>query len=128
MSKQLTVIPSASSSEFTLVASDNYLKSFLVRTTVGTLTPREFCRLIFGLDSFNESDIQELEQTSEYVNKARLLICQVLGVRWSHVRGWGRNFQKKIPDYYQRTLWLYWQLYKKEKKEKKQENDELLVS
>ena len=122
MAEQLTII--SSNSEFTLVASENHLKTVKVKT-IETLEPKQFCRLMFGLDSFNELDILELEQTSEYVNKARLLICQVLGIRWDNVRNWGRNFQRKIPLHYQKTLWLYWQLYKNEKK---QEDNQLLVS
>jgi hypothetical protein len=120
MAKQPTFIRSAS--EFSLVASENHLKTVKVKT-IETLEPKQFCRLMFGLDCFNESDIQEIEQTSEYVKKARLLICQVLGLRWDNVRNWGRNFQKKVPKQYKRTLWLYWQLYKNEKKQE----DELLV-
>lgn len=120
MAKQPNVISSAS--EFSLVASENHLKTVKVKT-IETLEPKQFCRLMFGLDCFNESDIQEIEQTSEYVKKARLLICQVLGLRWDNVRNWGRNFHKKVPKQYKRTLWLYWQLYKNEKKQE----DELLV-
>ena len=118
MAKQLSVI--TSDSELTLVGSKNYLKPVQVRS-IETLEPKQFCRLMFGLDCFNELDIQEIEQTNEYVNKARLLLCQVLGLRWNNVRNWGRNFQRKVPQNYQRTLWLYWQFHQNEQKAKNQE-------
>ena len=82
-------------------------------TEIQTMEARDFCRLMFGLSAFNESDILEIEQTSQYLCAARLLLCKILGVSWSQVIKWGRYFQGKIPQCHKKTLWLYWQFHQR---------------
>ena len=111
------------SSEFTIVTPEDKYNKVIVKR-IEKLEPKQFCRLMFGKDSLDEGVLQELENTAEYLGKARWLLMQVLGVRLDHIRNWGRHFQKKVSDHHKRTLWIYWQWHKNEKKQE----DELLVS
>ena len=79
------------------------------------LEPREFCRLMFGLNSFSESEIIKIEETYEYTQASRLILMEILGVSWKQVTNWGKFQSKKVPECHKKTLGLYWELHKTQK-------------
>ena len=86
-------------------------------TKIERMEPKRFCRLMFDLVDFPSSEIAKIEQSPQYIQASRLLLTNILEVSWQYVVNWSFLTQKsqKIPQCHQRTLWLYWEFYKRKK-------------
>ncbi len=86
-------------------------------TKIERMEPKQFCRLMFDLVALPEEEIAKIEQTPEYIQASRLLLTNILEVSWQYVVNWSflTKENQKIPQCHQRTLWLYWEFYKRKK-------------
>ena len=66
-------------------------------TEIKTIEPRNFWRLMFGLNSYNEQDIVKVETRSEYLCSARLMCWQNTGSEMESSNQMGQAFSRKNP-------------------------------
>ena len=79
---------------------------------VGELSPRQFLRLMFGLYDLPEEEAKEYELDRDYQSEGRKILARVTGNTTWAVYSWGAYPEfLKMPQYYRRHLWLYWQLH-----------------
>lgn len=80
------------------------------------ITPRQFCRIYFGLDRLSEEEIQEEEKSFGYKTKCAIVLSRILGmskatlvnIRYSQgIDFEGMNYQGRLIL----TLWLIQKRY-----------------
>jgi hypothetical protein len=76
------------------------------------LTPREFCRRMFGLSKLSEVEILCIEMQRGYRKKCIRLLCQTLNVKRQTVLNWGGDLDfNGMPATYRRFLGMCWERY-----------------
>lgn len=94
--------------------------TYLMEKDVPMLTPREFCRKMFGLFGMSEVDILTEEMQPGYRRKCIKLLCQILGVKRQTVLNWGGGLEfSGMPKNHQRILGLYWARYELQREVKR---------
>lgn len=76
------------------------------------LTPREFCRKMYGLSGLPEIEILRTEMEPSYRKRCIGLLSKTLGVKRQSVLNWGAGLEfQKMPLTYQRFLGMCWERY-----------------
>ncbi|PSF35963.1 hypothetical protein C7H19_14540 [Aphanothece hegewaldii CCALA 016] len=76
------------------------------------LTPREFCRKMYGLSGLPEIEILRTEMEPGYRKRCIGLLSKTLGVKRQSVLNWGAGLEfQKMPLTYQRFLGMCWERY-----------------
>jgi hypothetical protein len=78
------------------------------------LTPRDFCRKMFGIDDMPEVEILRMEIKKSYQKKCIGLLSQVLRVSRQSVLNWNSDELEfsKMPSYHRQTLGLFYEYRK----------------
>lgn len=87
---------------------------------VGGLKPRQFCRFMFGLADLQEVETLKIEMQEDYLRRCRKLLSLILGLSYRQVSNWGGTIEfVRMPKCHQKTLWLYWEMYRSHKELKR---------
>jgi hypothetical protein len=78
------------------------------------LTPRDFCRKMFGIDEMPEVEILKIEIKKSYQKKCIGLLSEVLRVSRQSVLNWNSDALEfpKMPSYHRQTLGLFYEYRK----------------
>jgi hypothetical protein len=97
---------------FTKQSHSSHPTAQVKENEVPMLTPRKFCRKMFGLFGLPEADILAEEMEYGYRRKCIRLLCQMIGVKRQTVLNWGGGLEfTGMPQSHQRILGLYWERY-----------------
>ncbi|MBP5973585.1 hypothetical protein HW132_12765 [Brasilonema sp. CT11] len=81
------------------------------------ITPREFCRIWFGIATLSPDEIADRETETCHRKNCVKLLARTLGLAERTVRGWGKGLNFELmPKYYQLTLAYALQAAQVEKK------------
>nr|ADN12913.1 hypothetical protein Cyan7822_0898 [Gloeothece verrucosa PCC 7822] len=92
---------------------DTYLcTKYALEIKPPSLSPREFCRKMFGLDGLPEVEILRAEMQQGYRKQCIALFVRVLGVKRQTIFNWGKGIDfNDMPPIHQRFLGICYERY-----------------